>query len=1254
MMAFLTILRWEIRYYLRRISTWVYFLIFFSIAFLFMLVAGGAWDQLNLAVGSGGKVMANAPFALASFIPVFSLLGVSITAALAGNALYKDYEAHADPLFYTLPVSKAAFLGGRFAGTLVVNAIVMLGIGIGALAAALSPWVHADKIAPFRLMSYVGPYASLVLPNLFLTAAIFFALVALTRQMLPNYVGGAVLLIGYLLAGTLFTDIQDKQLAGLVDPFGLRAQASLTQYWSIAEKNTRLVPMTGVLLENRLIWIGVACAILVLAYVRFRFAHSLNELPGAAPAAAPVSEPATIEPPAVAEAEELAAENIAPLRMTALPPHTQHFDAAARWVQFRSIFSRSIWRILGSRYFGVIVGAGLLYLVVAARAAGKLFGTTTWPVTYQMVEILSGSFALFILVIIAFYSGELVWAERDVQLHQIYDATPISNVVTFTAKFAALAGVILALLLVTMLAGIANQAARGYFHFQIPLYLESLLGFQLIDMLLVAALAMTIHVLVNHKYMGHLLVILAFIGAGAMSGLGLEHNLYHYSSDSGSTYSDMNGWGPFVWPFVWWKVYWSAFALLMLIAADLFWVRGEETRFGVRAHLARLRFGRGACWTTAGAGAVFVACGAFIFYNTNVLNTYRSSSADRHLRAERERLYKRFEHVPQPRITAITVNVDLYPSKRSAVITGQYVLRNKTASPIDSIHLAVDEALDIRRLGFDRRSMRVLTDRPRQYLIYRLSRPLAPGDSMLMHFTLGRIHRGFANHIQDLSVTGNGTFLENSQFMPSIGYDPRAEIQDEDARKKEHLPARARMRPPTDTTTWANNYISHDSDWLTYDATVSTDTDQLAITSGYLQREWVANGRRYFHYTMDAPILDLWAFQSARYAVKKAKWHDVDLEIDYAPMHGYNVDRMLDAMKKSLDYYTAHFGPYQFHQLRIVEFPRYATFAQSLPNEIPFSEALGFIARVESPSDLDYPFYVTAHEVAHQWWAHQVIGASAQGSTMLSETMAQYSALMVMEKEFGPAAMRKFLEYELDGYLLGRSTERQREMPLELGENQPYIHYNKGALVTYAMRDYLGEDRMNAAVRGFLNATKFRGPPYPTSLQLVDSIRAATPDSLKYLISDLFEHITLYELRTDSALVRDTTAGQYAVDLYVNAKKVRADSVGAETPQPMNDWIDIGVFAKAPSTPSPTIDPEVGVPLFLGKRRIHAGAQKVTVVVDSLPYRAGIDPLHKLIDRITTDNTTGVRLRTRRPIAPRAPAGRVRPATPARPAPARR
>jgi hypothetical protein len=662
-------------------------------------------------------------------------------------------------------------------------------------------------------------------------------------------------------------------------------------------------------------------------------------------------------------------------------------------------------------------------------------------------------------------------------------------------------------------------------------------------------------------------------------------------------------------------------------------VRGEETHARWRARLARLRFRGPSRGVSTFAGLSFIGLGGFLFYNTDVLNRYTTSVQRRHLRAEYEKRYKRYENIPQPRITAVQIQIDLVPERASMHARGHYVLRNKSKVPIDTVHLRLDRDLKVQTLAFDRPSRVVLADSAHEYFLHQLATPLAPADSLVLNFDFSRLTRGFANAVDNTELASNGTFLENSQFMPGIGYDARGQLADDDDRKKEKLAPVARMKPPTDTSVRANNYISHDADWLDYDATVSTAPDQIAITSGYLQREWTEGGRRFFHYKMDSPILNLWAFQSARYATTADQWtapdgRTVDIAVYYHPTHTWNVKRMMYAVKKSLDYYTQNFGAYQHHQVRIVEFPRYATFAQSLPNTIPYSEAIGFIAHVEKPDDVDYPFYVTAHEVAHQWWAHQVIGADAQGSTLLSETLAQYSALMVMEKEFGAASMRRFLGYELDRYLIGRSTERKKEMPLEFNENQPYIHYNKGSLVMYALRDYIGEARMNAAIRGFLDAEKFRGPPYPTSLELVDSLRAATPDSLRYLIKDMFETITLFELKADSAIATDAADGQYRLDLYLTSKKLRADSLGAETEIPMQDWVDIGVYRRpARGETAPDKD---GVSLYLAKQLIHDGAQHVVLTVPQLPSRAGIDPLHKLISRLTAENTIGVQNRTKR------------------------
>ena len=426
------------------------------------------------------------------------------------------------------------------------------------------------------------------------------------------------------------------------------------------------------------------------------------------------------------------------------------------------------------------------------------------------------------------------------------------------------------------------------------------------------------------------------------------------------------------------------------------------------------------------------------------------------------------------------------------------------------------------------------------------------------------------------------------------------------------------------------------ADWVSLDAVVSTSNDQIAIVPGYLQKEWASEGRRYFHYRTEGRILHFFSVLSARYEVLRDRWHgkvafgrggeerdsessrldqgtdqEVALEIYYHPGHEYNLERMMQAMKDSLDYFTTNFSPYQHRQLRILEFPRYAQFAQSFPNTVPYSESIGFIARVrdDDPNDVDFPYYVISHEVAHQWWAHQVIGGNVRGSTMLSESFAQYSALMVMKRKFGAAQMRRFLKYELDRYLLGRGTERKKELPLAHNENQGYVHYSKGSLVMYALQDYLGEETVNRALAEFIRSVGYQDPPYTNSLEFLDHLRRVTPAELQYLIEDLFETITLYENRAKEVTYVAADDGGFDVEIVVACRKLRAGELGEETEVPLNDLVDFGV-----------LDAKGNV-LVLEKHRVTTAESTFTLHVTEQPGSAGVDPLHKLIDRLPADNT---------------------------------
>lgn len=364
----------------------------------------------------------------------------------------------------------------------------------------------------------------------------------------------------------------------------------------------------------------------------------------------------------------------------------------------------------------------------------------------------------------------------------------------------------------------------------------------------------------------------------------------------------------------------------------------------------------------------------------------------------------------------------------------------------------------------------------------------------------------------------------------------------------------------------------------------------------------------------DQHIANFYSFLSGRFDVKRDKWKNVNLEVYYTPGHEYNLDKMMESAKAGLEYYEKNFAPFAFKQYRVLEFPRYRSFAQSFPNTVPFSEQIGFIERVQDKDDIDLLYFVNAHELAHQWWGHQLVGSQTQGSNMMSETLAEYSALKVMEKKYGEENTRKFLRYELDRYLRGRSGEVRHEPPLALVQNEPYVWYNKGALVMFALADYVGEDKVNGALRDFLLKNRYATGPFPDTRGFVQAMRDVTPPELEYMVTDMFESIVLYENKATSAIVTQQ-GGQYKVTLNVETAKRKADGSGNESPMPLNDLIDVGVFSGSK---------EHLKKLYMEKKWFNTDKSTVEIVVDQKPTYAGIDPYNKLIDRNPEDNLIAV------------------------------
>lgn len=1202
MRQFMDILRFELAFRRRHAPLWIFTAICFAFSFLAMAIR----DGMDIFGGSGA-VAINSPAVLQVMMLVFCLLlGLVITTAFVASAVNRDHEYGVQGLFFSTPLRKGPYLLGRFCGSMFAAWFMISGLALGALIASVMPWHDPERVVPVTLTPYVYSLGVFLFPNLLLIGAISFAVATLTRRLMFAYVALLGLLVIYIVSGNYISDLDNDFIAAVSDPFGLRTYSYARRYWTPAELNTIAAPFTPEILINRAIWSSVALS--VLGFTLWRYKMVLPSGGGK-----------RVEPePAVAP--ERASSPSAPVQLR----HDWRGQLVALLVQCKV----EILALVRGVAFRVILLFAIGNLVGVSFGMLERGGTTTLPVTHLMLSVIEAGMGLFMLIVLVFYAGELIHRERKYRVNELFDTLPIPNWVPLVAKIAAMLAGMAVMLFIAALTTMVFQLANGYTHLELGLYLRDLVLFQAHAWVMLSVAAIVVQVLVNQKFIGYAgIAVLILVVPPALLELDFEHNLYNFAAYPGVVYSDMNGYGHFVLGTVAFTIYWSAVAVLLVMIAELFWVRGTDNPMKLRMRAARARLTRGRAAVIIAASLVWLGSGGYIFYNTTILNRYVTSDEQEALQVRYERDYKQYEGLAQPRITAVDVDAEIYPYERRVEVRGKLHLVNKHDVAIDSLHVtSFDPQIEVAALEIPGATLEH-HDEELGYRIYSLAPPMQPGAGLDITYHYRKHLRGFGNQTNDDAIVANGTFFNSFSYMPHFGYSDQLEISDPNDRRKHDLPERLRMPKIDDADARKNNYISSDSDWVDFAATVSTAADQIAVAPGYLTKEWTEGDRRFFRYEMDSPILNFWSILSARYEVRRDEWRPpgggdpVAIEIFYHHVHDYNIDKMITSIKESLDYFTVEFSPYQHKQVRILEFPQYASFAQSFPNTIPYSESIGFIADGSVEEDIDYVFYVTSHEVAHQWWAHQVIGANVQGATLMSESLAQYSALMVMERHFGPNKLPKFLEYEMNGYLSARKSESIEELPLLLVENQQYIHYQKASVVFYALQEYIGEAALNGALRDYIAQVGFQEPPYTISYELYEHLKRVTPDKYRYLLEDMFEKITLYDNRALKATVTERDDGKFELTLDLQVRKLYADGKGAETPaETLADWVEVGAYVEREDEDGEMVDE----PIYLELHQFTEEETTVTLVLDERPVRAGVDPRKLLVDRSPRDNTREV------------------------------
>lgn len=1188
-----TIFKFELQYRAKRLETYLYF----GLLFLFSLVAFNfIYEGQNI-----GLVKENAPYITAKIMSITSGIFMIISSLIMGVPVLRDFQYNTASLLFVTPIKKWDYLLGRFLGSFAVLVLVFSALIWGMIIGEWLPWRAADKLLPFQFWHYLQPFLTLVMPTLFFGGSLFFVSGALSRNLMVVYTQGVLFFVVFMLSRQL----ENPFVAAIIEPFSFMAVGEVVQTWSLEERNSLVVPLQGVLLYNRLFWMSIGGLVLWIGYVVFDF----NLIKG---------KPSKKQKVAVFQSKQLGQTAF---KMPKITVQTGFWTKLKQWQAHTWFYTKEI---LYARSFWSLLLCGMVIILINSIHLGTYYGVDSYPTTYFIVEELQELSIYFFLMILVFYSGELIWKERDIHFYEIYDVLPISNVMILAGKFCALILIYVFLLFALMLSGIIFQTIQGYYQYEIGVYMMGFFLELLPFLVFYTFLSFFIQVMANSKFIAYLLVLVSFLVTLALDMLNYGHALCRFGGVSLGKYSDMNGYGHFLAPYLWFLGYWLAFCVVLLVLAAVFNIRGTEPSFKNRWRWSRQNLSPALVKLGGLSLLIFILIGSYIFYNTNVLNDYWTHTEKQEFRANYEKTLKKMQDLPQPKITAVNLEVELYPSRRDYTVAGYYWLKNPYEEAIQDIYIQkwIDPQITIEEITFEGEASKNDNYQRYDFNHYILNQPLATGDSIKMTFKQSFKTQGFVESRPSTRIVENGTFLGNYHF-PTLGYNPKIELRDTQDREQYGLAVRKKLAKRDSPR--AIEKKGEEGHNIQFEIVIGTDAEQIAVAPGALQKKWTAHQRNYFHYKMEAPMIDFYALVSARYQVLQDEWtptqdslsKPVDLEIYYHPGHEYNLNRMMEAMKASFDYFSANFSPYQYRQMRIMEFPRYESFAQSFPNTVPFSESMGFILNINDATDVDIPFFITAHEVAHQWWGMQVMAADVEGRHMILESLAQYSALMVLQEQYSKAKVQQLLDMELKAYLKGRNSDAGQEVSLALVEGQEYIYYRKGAVNFYALQYYIGENNVNLALSRFIEDwhildNQLQQGRYPNTRDLLGYFRAVTPDSLQYVIDDLFETITLYDNTALTGTYTEISPQQYRVNLNIQARKYQVDSLGIEVPVGLKDWIDVGVYA-------PTANGEEEL-IYLKKHQISNREQPLELMVNKKPSRAGIDPLHKLIDKKVEDN----------------------------------
>ncbi len=1043
-----TIFFFDIKSYFQR---WSFY------ALLLLILAFGVFAGENARFSISENIFRNSPYQI-SFITTFiSLTTILFSTIFVSQLLFKESDARFEQLLFSTPIKRWQYISGRYAALFAISFLCVLlltvSFFIGQSAAKSS-----EKTTSFMLSYYTYPIVLFGFINtLFITSVLSF-IGWFSRNRMLVYVSGLLLYIFYmvaliysgspLMAQSMPQSEQAQFISASIDPFGFSAFFHQTANWSIVQRNTQLVSLSGIFLINRLVILMISAGLILICVKKFSFIKTTKQK----------------------KAKAIALSNEITGQSTYKTANTNHRSGA----QFKALLSftkMDLIYILKSIPF-VLTALALLFAVGMEMYAEIEKGIRI-PQKYAssglMASTIIQSFHGLFMIAVLYYAHEIFWRSKTANFHLIENAT--ANIKTnFFAKWLSLSTVIFIFSFLMIFEGIAFQFLYEYQKIELSVYPQVFL-FTTFPLILLGGLLLLIQKIVNQKYFGlGLTVVFTLVFATTLGKKLLSSPLLKFLHTISFDYSDMNGFGEYLPVFILRLIFGFSIAGILILFFEL-----------PKKKLLK--------WQSILALAIFGLMA--VSSATKLSDGYQAKNPDVVLQAQAnyEKLYRKYQNLPQPMITDVITSVDLFPENNAYTIKGTYLLENKTGQNINKILVNFGDDFTIKKANLI--SGDEIKPVKNQYQLIELQHAILPNQRAKFEFDISYEWKAVNGHQSFNAIVANGSFMRISRYYPVFGYLVDKEVQEEHQRKQLQL-GKATPGKLYDAPRSLNN------DFINLDMTVSTSAKQIAIGTGELVKQWADNKHNYFQYKTSSPIPFRFALSSAEYAVKRETYAGKSFEIYYHPAHYENVEHLLKNVKLTMDYCEANFGAYPFKTVRFAEVSGFTRgfAATAYPASVYMTEDMIFHANIKGDKQQDVINELAGHELSHLWWGNnQIAPDEREGAAMLTETFAMYTEMMLLKKMYGKEKMLERIKMHLGIYNVQKGFNEEEPL-YKVKSESTHISYSKGGIIMYQLSELISEEKVIIALRNFLEKNKYPNPK-PVTIDFMNEL---------YLVADVKFH----------------------------------------------------------------------------------------------------------------------------------------------------